>query len=301
MTDPLSEVITLLRPRTVFAKVTSGAGRWGVRYEAFAYPCFGTVLEGRCRLAVEGCSPVVLEAGDFVLMPASPGFIMTGFAPVTPKVIDPNVAPVLTGEVRYGSPDGPPEVRVLGGFFIFDSPDADRFAAMLPPLLHLQEAGRLATLVGLVAQEASLEMPGRDLVLSRLVEVLMIEALRAAQANHAPPGLLRGLADSRLAAALRQMHAAPDQPWSVAELAASAAMSRSAFFERFTRVIGTPPKEYLLAWRMAVARDLLRSGRLAIAEIAERVGYSSSSTFSTAFVRYVGLPPARYARETRMS
>jgi AraC-like DNA-binding protein len=97
------------------------------------------------------------------------------------------------------------------------------------------------------------------------------------------------------------MHAAPDQPWSVAELAASAAMSRSAFFERFTRVIGTPPKEYLLAWRMAVARDLLRSGRLAIAEIAERVGYSSSSTFSTAFVRYVGLPPARYARETRMS
>ena len=127
-------------------------------------------------------------------------------------------------------------------------------------------------------------------------EVLLVEALRAAQAHDPPPGLLRGLADQRISAAIRQMHASPAKAWTVAEFARSAAMSRSAFFERFSRVVGLPPMEYLLSWRMAVAKDLLRSGRLAVSEIAERVGYTSSSTFSTAFAKHVGLPPARYAR-----
>ncbi len=85
MIDPLSEVITLLRPRTVFSKLISGAGRWGVRYSAFAQPSFCTVLEGSCLLAVDGQKSLTLEAGDLVLMPATPGFTMTGFEPVTPR------------------------------------------------------------------------------------------------------------------------------------------------------------------------------------------------------------------------
>ena len=89
MIDPLSEVIALLRPRTVFTKGISGAGRWGVRYTDFGQPSFCTVIEGRCRLAVDGRTPLTLEAGDFVLLPATPGFTMSGFEPVTPQRIDP--------------------------------------------------------------------------------------------------------------------------------------------------------------------------------------------------------------------
>ena len=99
-----------------------------------------------------------------------------------------------------------------------------------------------------------------------------------------------------LAAAIRQMHGNPARSWTVAQLAKEAALSRSAFFDRFTRAVGLPPMEYLLAWRMAVAKDLLRREELGIAAVAERVGYSSASTFSTAFSRYVGQPPGRYAR-----
>jgi transcriptional regulator GlxA family with amidase domain len=128
------------------------------------------------------------------------------------------------------------------------------------------------------------------------VDLLLIEALRSTQGEEAPPGLLRGLSDARLAVAIRQMHGNPAQAWTVAQLAKEAALSRSAFFDRFTRAVGLPPMEYLLGWRMAVAKDLLRREDLGLAAVAERVGYSSASTFSTAFSRYVGQPPGRFAR-----
>ena len=124
-----------------------------------------------------------------------------------------------------------------------------------------------------------------------------IEALRLTQRSDAPPGLLRGLGDARLAEAIRQMHGDPARPWTVAQLAKQAALSRSGFFDRFTRNVGLPPMEYLLAWRMAIAKELLRQHDMAIAEVAERIGYGSASTFSTAFSRYVGQPPGRYARK----
>jgi AraC-like DNA-binding protein len=132
-------------------------------------------------------------------------------------------------------------------------------------------------------------------VLTRLVEVLLIEALRSTPAN-ASPGLLRGLADNQLAPALRRMHSQLSRSWTVLELAKVAALSRSAFFERFTRNVGLPPMEYLLAWRMAVAKDLLRRKECDISEVAERVGYGSASAFSTAFSRHVGQPPGQFAR-----
>ena len=107
---------------------------------------------------------------------------------------------------------------------------------------------------------------------------------------------MRGLADARVAPAIREMHGRLERSWTVTELARTAALSRSAFFERFTRTMGVPPMEYLLAWRMALAKDLLRHRDLGVAEVAERVGYGSASTFSTAFSRHVGQPPGRYAR-----
>lgn len=296
MIDPLSEIITLLRPRAVFTKSISGAGRWGVRYSDFGHPSFCTILEGDCRLAVDGQDALVLEAGDFILLPTTPGFTMSGFEPITPTFIDPKAAPAPSDEVRHGDPDGPPSVRLLGGYFVFETDDAGLLVSLLPTQVHVRGAERLSILVRLLTEEAAEQRAGRDLVLARLVEVLLIEALRLTQRPDAAPGLLRGLADQRLAAAIRVMHGNPARSWTVAELAKAAGLSRSAFFERFLRNVGLPPMEYLLAWRMAMAKDLLRSHNAEISDVAERVGYGSASTFSTAFSRHVGQAPGRYAR-----
>jgi AraC-like DNA-binding protein len=296
MVDPLAEIIALLRPRAVFSKVISGAGAWAVRYSAFGEPSFCTMLEGECLLAVDGQDSFSLVAGDFLLMPATPGFTMSSLAPAVPVLIDSRSALVPQNEIRHGRRDGPPEVRMLGGYFVFDSPDAGLLVSLLPALLHVRGIERLSTLVRLVREESLDEKPGRELVLNRFVEVLLVEALRSNASEAATPGLLRGLADARLAAAIRHMHGEPAHPWTVGELAKKAALSRSAFFERFSRSVGMPPMAYLLAWRMALAKDLLSREDLVIAEVAERVGYGSASSFSTAFTRHVGQAPSYYAR-----
>ncbi|GEN13473.1 AraC-type DNA-binding protein [Myxococcus fulvus] len=298
MSDPLSEVIALLQPRAVFSKGISGAGAWGVRYSEFGQPSFCAVLEGSCRLAVDGQAPITLQAGDFVLLPATPGFTISGFEPVLAERVDPKLAASPRGEVRHGRRGGRPDVRLLGGYFVFDSPDAALMVSLLPAVVHVRGVERLSMLVRLVGEETGEQRSGRELVLTRLVELLLIEALRATSGDDTPPGLLRGLADARLAPAIRQMHRHLSRPWTVAQLAKSAALSRSAFFDRFSHTVGLAPMEYLLGWRMAVARGLLRGRELSINEVAERVGYSSASTFTTAFSRHVGQPPGRYARES---
>ncbi len=299
MADPLSEVITLLQPDAVFSKGISGAGKWAVRYEQFGHPSFCAVLEGACRLMVDGHEPLTLEAGDFVLMPATPGFTMSGFEPVKPMKMDASSSPAQTRELRHGTQSGPPDVRLLGGYFVFASPDAALIVSLLPRVVHIRGERRLTILVQLVGEETHEHRSGRDLVLARLAEVLLVEALRSATGAVASPGLLRGLADIRLAAAIRLMHAEPARPWTVEQLGKEAALSRSAFFDRFSRAVGIPPMEYLQVWRMAMAKTLLRDNDLSLDEVAERVGYSSASTFSTAFSRHVGQPPARYARSHR--
>jgi AraC-like DNA-binding protein len=297
MIDPLAEVIALMRPRAVFSKVISGAGAWAVRYSAFGQPSFCTMLEGECVLAVDQQPPATLKAGDFVLMPATPGFTLSSQEPAVPVFLDPKDTQGSSAELRHGRQDGPPDVRMLGGYFEFDSPDAALLVSLLPVLLHVRGVERLSVLVTLVREESLDTRPGRELVLARLVELLLIEALRSTTGDSAPPGLLRGLADARVAVGLRLMHGAPAHTWTVDALAREAALSRSTFFERFSRAVGLPPMEYLLAWRMALAKDLLSRSGVAIAEVAERVGYSSASTFSTAFSRHVGQPPGRYARQ----
>ncbi|MAY62737.1 MAG: AraC family transcriptional regulator [Rhizobiales bacterium] len=296
MTDPLLDVIRLLRPRAVFAKSITGAGAWAVRYGEFGHPGFCAMIEGRCRLMVEGEAPAELEAGDFVLLPATPRFTMSSFAPATAVFVDPDRDPAAEGEIRYGRRDGVPDMRQFGGYFVFDAPDAALVVSLLPRLIHIRGVPRLTTMVRLLGEEAVNDEAGRELILERLVEILLIEALRSVRGESTKPGLLRGLADRRIAPALRRMHADMEKPWTVDALARTAGMSRSAFFERFSRTVGVRPMEYLLTWRMAVAKDLLRSGRLALDEVAQRVGYSSASTFSTAFSRSVGVPPGRFTR-----
>jgi AraC-type DNA-binding domain-containing proteins len=295
MGDPLSDVVQLLHPQAVFANVISGKGNWAVRYADYSQPGFCIVLEGSARLAVDGHAPITINAGDFVLLPTTPAFTLSGFVPAPPVFIDPDVVPGGQGELRHGDPDGPPDMRSLGGAFLFDTRDAALLVSLLPTVVHVQGSQRLMQLVQMVGEEYAQQQPGNAYMLSRLVEMLLVEAMRSTTAGNAPPGLLRGLGDERLAMALKQIHARIAHGWTVGELAKAAALSRSTFFERFTRTVGVPPMEYVLAWRMEIAKELLRRDGLSVAEVAERVGYGSTSTFSVAFSRHVGEPPSRYA------
>lgn len=296
MTDPLAEVVSLLQPGVRLTKLVGGAGRWGVRRAETGEPSYCVVLDGACRLAVEGDAPLTLAPGDFVLIPATFDFSMTSIEEAAPGDFDRLPVPVRPGEFRHGAQDGPPDVRFIIGHCTFGSPDAALLVSLLPRLVHVRGERRLATLVELVNDESRHQRPAREVVTARLLEVLLIEALRSTAGTDAPPGLVRGLADTRLAAALRCIHEAPAQAWTVAQLARQAALSRSAFFTRFNQAVGMAPMEYLLGWRMALAKDLLLRGTCGIGEVAERVGYSSASTFSVAFARRTGVPPGQFAR-----
>jgi AraC-like DNA-binding protein len=293
--DPLAEVVALLRPSAPTSKFVSGRGRWRVRRAEAGRPFFCVLLEGSIRLALQGRAPLVLEAGDFVLVPAVHDFVVSSADP-----LDDDAESALTvmadGEVRHGDPGAPPDVRMVVGYCVFASPHENLLVPLLPEIVHVRGERRLTTLVDLVREESLARRPARDVVMAHLLEVMLIEALRATAGMGPSPGLLRGLADDRIAVALRHMHEQPAHAWTVAELAADAALSRSAFFDRFHRTVGVAPMEYLLGWRMALAKELLRDGSVTVAEAAARVGYGSASSFSVAFTRHVGVPPAHYRR-----
>ena len=296
MIDPLAEVVTLLQPGARFSKLVLGASPWRISRSDAGQPFYCVILEGGCRITIDGHAPIELLSGDFVLIPAAYGVAMSSLEP--PPGVE-TAAPVAlgNGEFRIGDAGNPIDARMMAGHCSFGSPDAALLVSLLPQLVHVRGEQRLTTLVQLVREETREQRPAREVVLSRLLEVLLIEALRSTAGTNASPGLVRGLADSRLAAAIRGMHERPTHAWTVAELAKEAALSRSSFFERFSRATGIAPMEYLLTWRMALAKDLLRRNEGRVAEIAQRVGYSSASTFSVAFTRHVGRPPTQYARE----
>jgi AraC-like DNA-binding protein len=297
MFDPLAEVVTLLQPGASFSKIVSGAGAWRVRRTEFGQPFYCAILEGGCRLSVGRQPTITLQASDFVLIPAAYDFTMASLEPVADEDVDTRPVEIRPRDIRVGTPSLQVDVQFLVGHCTFGSPDAALLVSLLPHLIHVRGERRLATLVELVAEEARAQRPARDVILAHLLEVLFIEALRSTTNTAASPGLLRGLGDERLAVAIRLIHEHPNRPWTVVQLAKEAALSRSTFFERFTQALGMAPMAYLFAWRMALAKNMLRHQDDSITEIAQRVGYSSASAFSVAFTRYTGLPPARYSRE----
>lgn len=296
MVDPLAEVVALLQPAARFSKQVVGSGPWRIQRSDAGQPFYCAVLEGACRLALDGREPVLLQAGDFVLIPAAHGVAMSSVVP-PPRGVHSVPIKLAEGRFRIGAAQGPVDLRIQAGHCSFGSSDAGLLVSLLPQFVHVRGQARLATLVQLVGDESREQRPARDMVLARLLEVLLIEALRSGAGTAASPGLVRGLADARLAAAIRAMHAQPTRAWTVAELAKEAALSRSAFFQRFSQAVGVAPMAYLLAWRMALAKDLLRRHGGNVAEVAEQVGYASASAFSVAFTRHVGRPPTQYVRE----
>jgi AraC-like DNA-binding protein len=298
--DPLSDLIALLRPHAILSKPIDGRGEWGVRYAAYAQPGFALILEGHCWLTLDGAVPVLLEQGDFVLLPSTPAFTLASRPGAECVAVEPSDSPV-----RHGDPDGAPDVRMRGGAFRIGAVNAPLLLALLPRLIHLKAAergaGRLGRIIDLIAEECAVEAPGGDMILERLLEVMLVECLRwhAADGGALPAGLLAGLRDPALARVLRAIHAEIRAGWTVAGLANVAGMSRSAFAARFAGTLGCSPIEYLARWRMALARDALSRGGKPLDRLAEEIGYESASAFSTAFRRRTGSAPGAFARACR--
>ncbi len=299
--DPLAPLISLLRPQTVSSKIIGGTGKWSVCYEHQRHSGYCVILDGSCFLRIEGGETFALKQGDFILLPDTPAFTLTSDLALRPRPI----RPTPSRELHHGDKLGPRTMRMLGGYFRFAKANARLLVKLLPHVVHIQRdepgAARLRGIVAMISEEADALRPGREPMLERLVEVLLIEALRIhASCTAKPlPGLAAGLSDPALSVALALLHGEVERGWTVAELARAAGMSRAAFAAYFAQVIGWSPMRYLLEWRMATAKELLRSERTSLSEVARRVGYSSASAFSTAFTRLNGYPPSQFVRSTR--
>ncbi|WP_145202343.1 AraC family transcriptional regulator [Sphingobium sp. B2] len=295
--DPLSDVIALLRPSAALSKPISGKGRWGVEYAAHDAPGFSIILAGEAWLTLHGHEPLQLGRGDFLLLPTTPPFSLSSekrmsCAPVAPR----NEA------VRHGEQEGEPDFVAMGGSFTFERVNAPLLLSLLPRQIYIPasagRATRFGRLIELLAEECATDYPGKELIIQRMLEVLLVEALRwqSIEGQGVTAGLLNGMKDPSLVRAIQAMHSDVRASWTVAGLASIAGMSRSAFSARFGETIGCAPIEYLARWRMAIAKEALVSGVKTLDRIAADIGYESASAFSTAFRKRLGCPPGQFAR-----
>ncbi|MBX9454699.1 MAG: AraC family transcriptional regulator [Rhizobium sp.] len=300
--DALSDIIQLLRPQTVLLGKMAAWGRWGVRVPPQPGPTFYFVTRGRCWFRDHEGVLSELTEGDFMLSarPAADIFLSNPGAGVVLSDDAFKASHSVDGEIRVGQVDDGPATRIVGGLIVCDPANAELLVELMPRYIRLgaseAESGRLRDLITMIGAESEATRPGRDIVLSRLIEVLLIETLRREAGLALPhPGVLGGLADTRLARALAEIHADVGRRWTVEDLARRVGMSRAVFARRFSEAVGSAPVEYLLRWRMALAKDALLHGRGTLEEIALRIGYQSASAFSTAFSQRVGCPPSEYA------
>jgi AraC-like DNA-binding protein len=303
--DALTDIIQLLRPQTVLLGTLAASGRWGVQVPPQPGPTFYFITDGRCWFRPDDGEWTELAEGDYLLSakPVADGFFS-----------EPGVKAVLSddafkarhsvdGEIRLLAPGEVP-TRILGGLIVCDPANAALLVDLLPRHVHLRASdaagAKLHRLVTMVREEAMEAQVGRDAVLARLIEVMLIETLRREAGSSLPEnGVLRALADPQLARAIAEIHGDVARGWTVGELARRAGMSRAVFARRFSQAVGSAPVEYLLGWRMALAKDALLHGRGSLEEIAFRIGYKSASAFSTAFSQRVGCPPSEYAEGVR--
>jgi AraC-like DNA-binding protein len=221
---------------------------------------------------------------------------------VPPTDIGPQVSHGADGklaQIVYDGGEGP-TTRIICGFLgsdQFRNPVIDT----LPPLLKVPTApdGLIETSLRFAAQDLQRGDVGDRSVMCKLSELLFVEAVRRYVAATAQDGSgwLAGMRDAAIGKALGLIHGRFKHPWTAEELASAVAMSRSAFNDRFTGLIGVPPKRYLLQWRLKVAQEKLRDGTLSIAQVAHEVGYEAEEAFNRAFKREFGLPPSAWRKQ----
>ena len=265
------------------------------------------VIQGRMRIAtVDGNGPIEVHAGEAVLLSRNDGHVLGSELHHNPVGVKSLMRPGESGglaRIEFGGGDEP--TRIFCGF-LGNNQFRNPLFATLPPLLKVD----LATAGSSEWMEASLGFAIRGLqqgevgsspVMSRLSELMLVEAVRNYAATLPPGqhGWLSGMRDPAIGKALALMHAQTKHPWTNEELARQVAMSRSAFSERFTALVGLPPMRYLTVWRLQLAQQKLLAGSQSVAQIAYDVGYEAQEAFTRAFRREFALPPAAWRRESR--
>ncbi|WP_372088347.1 AraC family transcriptional regulator (plasmid) [Tistrella mobilis] len=307
--DPLSDILSLLRPKSYVSAGFDAGGDWAVRFDdQQGYIKCYAITRGGCWLTVDGLAdPLRLQAGESFVMPSGRSFILAS-DPALPPVSSREIFPVQRdqGVVRLGGGGG---MFLVGSRFAVDAGRAGLLLANLPPVLHVhapadREALRWA--VERMIDELHDPRPGSQLIARHLAHMMLVQALRlcmteAGPTRTGPPriGWFFALADPRMAAAIGAMHADPARRWTVRDLAAAAGMSRSAFAARFRETAGETPMEYLTRWRMLLAADRLETTGDPISVIAPDLGYWSDSAFSTAFKRVMGRPPREWGERVQ--
>lgn len=299
--DALSSVLSLLRPRSSLAAGLEAGGDWAILFPDMSEGIkTGAVVSGACWLAVEGCAdPVHLGPGDCFLLPHGRRFVLSS---------DPNLDPVDASEVfgpatrgRVARVNDGGSFALVSSRFVLSGSQAGFLLGMLPPIVHIRSTPDQVGLLGPIQRimtELRDPQPGGDLVVDHLAHLMLVEALRLHLAAGAATqtGWFFALADRQISRALHAIHDAPSERWTVEALASLAGMSRSSFAAKFRAIVGTPPLDYVIRWRMAVAGERLTIGKEPVSAVALSVGYESEASFSTAFKRIMGRAPRAYAR-----
>ena len=303
--DPLGEALHFLRMDGAFYCRSELSAGWGMTLPAMpGYLWFHVVASGRAWLETDQEAPSLLRPGDFALVPHGQGHRLRSDpgAPV-PGILELEREAVSDRYeiLRHGG-GGSPTTMVCGAVR-FDHPAARNLVELLPAAIHMEAADSpqldwMQSTLRLMAAEAKELRPGGEAVITRLGDILVIQAIRfwieadpAAQS-----GWLGALQDRQIGRALTLIHRDPARPWTVASLARELAMSRSAFAARFTELVGEPVMQYITRWRMLVAVEALREDGVTVSELARRLGYRSEAAFARAFKRVVGAPPGALRR-----
>jgi len=304
--DPLSDVLSMLKPRSYMCGGFDMGGDWSIQFGRHdGIKCYALV-SGSCWLVVEGeAEPVRLGAGDCFLLPGGRPFSLSSDLALTPTDYRAVFERPLIGGIAVWQGGG--DCSGVGGYFTFTGPNAGILLGVLPAIVHIRKESDKAAMrwsLEQMMQELREPRPGGLLVAQQLTYMMLVQALRfhLAEGLRGGVGWLFALADPQMSAAIGAMHGDPAHGWTLAELAARAGMSRSTFALKFKQTVGKSPMEYLTRWRMMLAADRLgntdRLGNAAepVAAIAQSLGYESESAFSTAFKRVMGCSPRRYGR-----
>jgi AraC-like DNA-binding protein len=299
--DALTDVLHELRLADSHYCRSELTAPWGLAIPARDVASFHFVAEGACWL-VAGTQPLRLRAGDLVVLPHGRGHRLADdpARPALPIHELPHERLAKDATVLRHGGGGEPALLLCGG--VRFEAAGHPLVGLLPDVLHVRAAGRderqLAATVAAMALEAAHPRPGSATVITRLADVLVVQAIRSwlETSPEARTGWLGALRDDEIGRALALIHRHPDRRWTVASLAAAVHMSRAAFAQRFTDLVGTSPMAYLTRRRMQLAASWIRAGELAPGEVAPRLGYGSVAAFSRAFKRHVGTPPGALRR-----
>ncbi|WP_411992607.1 AraC family transcriptional regulator [Agarivorans sp. DSG3-1] len=296
MRDPLSDVVSLLAPYAPEIKLAEASGPFQVQRARLDRLFYCLAVTGEVLVSVNDAPPIQLNESDFILIPEAQKAAISSVQPTTSSFFD-KPQQIGPGRVWIGENGADISTRMIIGHCSFKCQDKDMLLSLLPSSMVLrgkEQITAITSLTSLIKEEVLAPKPAGEVITDYLLRILLINAFRSAHLSNELPSLIRGLADKCVAKALRAIHDQPAYPWSGESLAAEAGMSRSAFFSRFKDTVGMTPLSYLLQWRMAKAKSLLKEGREPVISIALEVGYNSSSSFSSAFLRHQGVSPSAF-------